>query len=227
MANRELVAAIRTSLMERADPLRAAGAQAYMKSSILSLGVRVPEVRRCVVAAAATFPFETSEQLRATALVLWREAQWREERYAAIDLTGLRLVTKDPLMLPVYEEIIRTGAWWDFVDGVSQRICGLLLAHRAMMTPVMLEWSTDEDFWIRRAAITSQLKAKSATDTDLLRAAIEANLGDPEFFIRKAIGWALREFAKTNPAWVRDFVTEHAGQLSPLSRKEAVRHLNP
>jgi 3-methyladenine DNA glycosylase AlkD len=226
MVNRELVAAIRTMLMERADPVRAAGAQAYMKSSILSLGVRVPEVRRCVVAAAAAFPFESPEQLRETALVLWREAQWREEQYAAIDLTGLRLVARDPLMLPVYEEIIRTGAWWDFVDGVSQRICDLVLAHRAMMTPVLLEWSTDADIWIRRAAITSQLKAKSATDTGLLRAAIEANLGDPEFFIRKAIGWALREFARTNPAWVRDFVMEHAGQLSPLSRKEALRHLN-
>jgi 3-methyladenine DNA glycosylase AlkD len=227
MENRELVAAIRTMLMERADPARAAGSQAYMKSSILSLGVRVPEVRRCVVAAAADFPMGSPEQLRATVLVLWREAQWREEQYAAIDLTGLRLVAKDPLMLPVYEEIIRTGAWWDFVDGVSQRICGLLLAHRALMTPVLLKWSTDEDFWIRRAAITSQLKAKAATDTDLLRAVIEANLDDREFFVRKAVGWALREFAKTNPAWVRDFVTQHAGHLSPLSRKEALRHLNP
>ncbi|GAC1480576.1 MAG: hypothetical protein NVS1B16_11410 [Pseudarthrobacter sp.] len=129
-------------------------------------------------------------------------------------------------MLPVYEEIIRTGAWWDFVDGVSQRICGLLLAHRTEMTSVLLEWSTDDDFWIRRAAITSQLKAKAATDTELLRATIEPNFDHQEFFIRKAIGWALREFAKTNPAWVRDFVTEHAGQLSPLSRKEALRHLN-
>ncbi|MEO8282089.1 MAG: DNA alkylation repair protein [Pseudarthrobacter sp.] len=227
MVNRELVAAIRTMLMERADPARAAGAQSYMKSSIRSLGVRVPEVRRCVVAAAAAFPLESPEQLRATVLLLWREAQWREEQYAAIDLTGLRLVAQDSLMLPVYDEIIRTGAWWDFVDGVRPRICGLLLAHRALMTPLLLEWSTDEDFWIRRAAITSQLKAESATDTDLLRATIEANVGDPEFFVRKAIGWALREFAKTNPAWVRDFVAEHAAQLSPLSRKEALRHLNP
>ncbi|GAC1376311.1 MAG: DNA alkylation repair protein [Pseudarthrobacter sp.] len=226
MENRELVAQIRTMVMERADAARAAGAQAYMKSSTLSLGVRVPEVRRCVVVSAAAFPVESPDQLRATVLVLWREAQWREERYAAIDLTGLRLVTKDLLMLPVYEEIIRTGAWWDFVDGVSQRICGLLLAHRTAMTSVLLEWSTDDDFWIRRAAITSQLKAKAATDTELLRATIEPNLDDQEFFIRKAIGWALREFAKTNPAWVRDFVTEHAGQLSPLSRKEALRHLN-
>ncbi|GAC1599987.1 MAG: hypothetical protein NVS3B6_09650 [Pseudarthrobacter sp.] len=98
MENRELVAQIRTMLMERADPARAAGAQAYMKSSILSLGVRVPEVRRCVVVAAAAFPVESPDQLRATVLMLWREAQWREERYAAIDLTGLRLVAKDLLI---------------------------------------------------------------------------------------------------------------------------------
>ena len=227
MVNRELLAAIRTALMEHADPVRAAGAQAYMKSSILSLGVRVPEVRRLVVAAAAAYPFESPEQLRASVLELWREAQWREERYAAIDLTGLRLVAKEPLMLPVYEEIIRTGAWWDFVDGVSQRIGALLQTHPAMMTPLLRTWSTDEDFWIRRAAITSQLKAKAATDGDLLREVIEPNLADPEFFIRKAIGWALREYAKTNPAWVRDFVAEHGAQLSPLSRKEALRHLNP
>ncbi|MFY9636193.1 MAG: DNA alkylation repair protein [Cellulosimicrobium cellulans] len=227
MVNREVLAAIRTALMEQSDPVRAAGAQAYMKSDILSLGVRVPEVRRLVVAAAAAFPFDSPEQLRATVLELWRSAQWREERYAAIDLTGLRLVAKDPLMLPVYEEIIRTGAWWDFVDGVSQRIGALLQAHRATMAPVLRTWSTDEDFWIRRAAITSQLKAKGATDTGLLREVIEANLADPEFFIRKAIGWALREYAKTNPAWVRGFVAEHGAQLSPLSRKEALRHLNP
>jgi 3-methyladenine DNA glycosylase AlkD len=227
MVNRELLAAIRTALMEQTDPVRVAGAQAYMKSTILSLGVRVPDVRRLVVAAAAAYPFESPEQLRATVLELWREAQWREERYAAIDLTGLRLVAREPQMLPVYEEIIRTGAWWDFVDGVSQRIGALLQSHRAMMTPVLRRWSTDEDFWIRRAAITSQLKAKAATDTGLLREVIEPNLKDPEFFIRKAIGWALREYAKTSPAWVRDFVAEHGAQLSPLSRKEALRHLNP
>ncbi|MET3142902.1 UNVERIFIED_ORG: 3-methyladenine DNA glycosylase AlkD [Arthrobacter sp. UYEF2] len=121
----------------------------------------------------------------------------REERYAAIDLTGLRLVARDQLMLPVYEEIIRTGAWWDFVDGVSDRIGGLLQAHRPMMTDLLLTWSTDQDVWIR----------------------------DPEFFIRKAIGWVLREYAKSEPDWVRDFVAENGTRLSPLSRKEAMRHL--
>jgi 3-methyladenine DNA glycosylase AlkD len=223
--NRELLDTVYAALRERTDPERAAGAQAYMKSSLPSLGVRVPEVRRLTLAAAAAHPFTSAGQLRATVLELWRGSTVREERYAAIDLTGLRLVARDKLMLPVYEEIIRTGAWWDFVDGVSHRIGGLLQAHRPAMTELLLAWSTDQDFWIRRSAITSQLKAKTQTDQALLRAVIEPNLADPEFFIRKAIGWALREYGKTDPDWVRNFVTEKAIQLRPLSRKEALRHL--
>ena len=128
-------------------------------------------------------------------------------------------------MLRVYEEIIRTGAWWDFVDGVSHRIGGLLQAHPRTMTEQLLAWSTDQDFWIRRSAITPQLKARARTDQDLLRAVIEPNLAEPEFFIRKAIGWALRKYAKTDPDWVRHFVLEKGTHLSPLSRKEAMRHL--
>ena len=223
--NDELLAAIRAALHQRADPARAAGAQAYMKSSIPSLGVRVPEVRRLTLAVAADHPFDSVEQLRATVLELWRKATVREERYAAIDLTGLRLSAAAPEMLPVYEEIIRSGAWWDFVDGVADRLCTLLQAHRTMMTSVLLAWSRDGDFWIRRASITAQLKAKAGTDPELLRDVIEANLADPEFFIRKAIGWALREYGKTDPDWVRGFVAGRAGRLSALSRREALRNL--
>jgi 3-methyladenine DNA glycosylase AlkD len=225
MVNREVLSTIRAALMDRADAARGAGAQAYMKSDIPSLGVRVPDVRRLTMAAAATHPFETTDELRATVLELWRQSGVREERYAAIDLTGLKMAAKDLAMLPVYEEIIRTGAWWDFVDGVSQRIGVLLQAHRPATTEVLGNWSTDPDFWIRRAAITAQLKAKDQTDRRLLRTVLEANLADPEFFIRKAIGWALREFGKTDPEWVRTFVDDHRDRLSPLSRREALRNL--
>jgi 3-methyladenine DNA glycosylase AlkD len=86
-------------------------------------------------------------------------------------------------------------------------------------------WASDEDFWIRRAAITSQLKAKSATDQELLAAALDANLADQEFFIRKAIGWTLREYAKTDPQWVRSYVESRRTRLSPLSLREAMKHL--
>jgi 3-methyladenine DNA glycosylase AlkD len=225
MVNRELVDLIRSELRGHADPVRAAGAQAYMKSAMPSLGVRVPEVRRLSAAAARRHPFASADQLRATVLELWRTAGFREERYAAIDLTAGRLVAADLQMLPVYEEIIRQGAWWDFADGVAGRICALLQAHRPEMTAVILGWSTDPDFWIRRASLTAQLKAKAGTDPELLRRVIEVNLADPEFFIRKAIGWALREYAKTAPQWVTDFVAGHEGSLSPLSRREALKNL--
>ena len=226
MANPELIAAIRSRLQEAADPSRAAGAQAYMKSEMPYLGVRVPEVRRIVKAAAAELPPAGVEDLKSTVLALWRGAVCREEQYAAIDLTGLRIVAREPGMLAVYEEIIRNGAWWDLVDPVAHRLGALLQAHREELTPVLRRWSTDKDMWIRRASITAQLGAKSATDAALLATVIEANLGDSEFFIRKAIGWALREYAKTDPDWVRDFVQRHGQELSPLSRKEALRNLS-
>lgn len=222
-ADHALVRAVRDSLRKQADPVRAAGAQAYMKSSLPSLGVRVPEVRHIVASAVRELPPASAGHLRATVLELWRGSGFREERYAAIDLTAVRLVAGDLEMLPVYEEIIRTGAWWDFADRVAGGVCGLLLAHPREMSAVLRGWSRDPQLWIRRAAITSQLKAKKATDTALLAAVIEPNMADPEFFIRKAIGWALREYAKSDPEWVRAFVARHAGALSPLSKKEALR----
>ena len=225
MANAELTSAIRSRLRQAADPARAAGAQAYLKSEMPSLGVRVPEVRRIVRAAAKELPPGSLQELQSAVLELWRGAGWREERYAAIDLTGLRLAAGEWSMLPLYEEIIRTGAWWDLVDGVSHRLCGLLQTHRGDMTPALIRWSTDADFWIRRAAITAQLGAKSATDPALLAAVIEPNLADPEFFIRKAIGWALRDYAATDPDWVRDFAARHGEAMSPLPRREALRKI--
>lgn len=225
MANRELISAIRSGLRAAADPARAAGAQAYLKSEMPSLGVRVPEVRRIVKDAARQLPPGSLPELQSTVLELWRGAGWREERYAAIDLTGLRLAAGEMSMLPLYEEIIRSGAWWDLVDGVSHRLCELLQSHREDMSIVLRRWSTDADFWIRRAAITAQLGAKSATDPALLAAVIEPNLADREFFIRKAIGWALRDYAATDPDWVRAFAARHGEALSPLSRREALRKL--
>ncbi|HEU4667163.1 MAG TPA: DNA alkylation repair protein [Arthrobacter sp.] len=223
--NSQVVSAIRRALHEQADPARGAGAQAYMKSAMPCLGVRVPEVRRIAAAAVAGSPFASAGQLRGTVLELWRNAAAREERYAAIDLTADPLAAGDIFMLPVYEEMIRSGAWWDFVDPIAARLCGLLQANRAEMPAVLLGWSTDPDFWIRRAAILSQLNAKAATDSGLLARILETNMADSEFFIRKAVGWALREYSKTAPAWVSAFVAEHAATLSPLSRREALRRL--
>jgi 3-methyladenine DNA glycosylase AlkD len=154
---------------------------------------------------------------------LWREAAYREERHAAIALTGLPEARGALELLPLHEEMITTGAWWDLVDGVAPRIRDLLLAHPAQLRPVLLDWARSADRWLRRSAVIAQLGAKDRTDTALLTEVIEVNAADPEFFVRKAIGWALRDLAKSDPAWVRRFLTEH--ELSPLSRREAARNL--
>jgi len=227
MHTQELIAGIRASLEAAGDPERARSAQAYMKSDMPSLGVPVPEVRRIAKAAAKASPFASGSELRDAVLRLWREAGAREERYAAIDLTAARLVATDLDMVPVYEEFIRSGAWWDLVDGVSPRIRDLLLAHPDSMAELMLHWAADGDTWVRRAAITSQVGAKARTNRMLLAAVILPNLADSEFFIRKAIGWALREYSKSDPEWVAGFAAEHKERLSPLSYREAVRRLPP
>ncbi|WP_426298050.1 DNA alkylation repair protein [Arthrobacter sp. R-11] len=227
MHKHELIVAIRASLRDAGDPERARSVQAYMKSDMPSLGVPVPEVRGMVKAAAKASPFTSGAELRDTVLRLWRHAGVREERYAAIDLTAARLVAAELEMVPVYEEFIRSGAWWDLVDGVSPRIRELLLAHPDVMAELMLHWAADGDMWVRRAAITSQVGAKDRTNRTLLAAVILPNLGDSEFFIRKAIGWALREYGKSDPDWVAGFVAEHKERLSALSYREAVRRLPP
>jgi 3-methyladenine DNA glycosylase AlkD len=222
-----LVAAVRSGLAELGDPRKAPEMQRYMKSELPYRGVAAPERKAMAKRLFATHVLESRSELCATALTLWREAEYREERYVAIDLTAYRRYAEwqTPELLPVYEEMIVTGAWWDYVDEVANRRIGpLLSAYPAELTPVMHAWATDTDLWKRRTSIICQLMFKSATDTGLLTAAIEANIGDRDFFIRKGIGWALRQFARTEPGWVRSFVDTHP-ELSPLSVREAVKHL--
>lgn len=221
MTAADLVQSIRSALRDEADPELAPAQQAYMKSALPFLGVRVPRVR--AVTRGLAREVTEAAALRGTALVLWREAAYREERYAASALMALRPVRARLDMLDVHEEMIRTGAWWDHVDEVSHRLTETLDAHPAEMAPLLRAWSRDDDFWVRRASIISQLGRRDATDRELLTAVIEPNLADAEFFIRKAIGWALRELGKTDPAWVRAFVESH--ELSPLSHREALKLL--
>jgi len=194
-----------------------------MKSAMPFLGVRVPDVRR--LSREAARGVTDADELREAALDLWRGPEYREERYAAQALTALRPLRGRLDMLDVHEEMIRTGAWWDHVDEVAHRLADLLDAHPAELAVELRVWADDEDFWIRRAAIIAQLQRKDRVDHALLSDVIEANLGEDEFFIRKAIGWALRDHARADPDWVRAFVDAHP-DLSPLSRREALKHLS-
>jgi 3-methyladenine DNA glycosylase AlkD len=201
--------------------------QAYMKSSMPYRGVAMPVVRAQTRHLAAERPFTRTQALRDTALELWRNAEFREERYAATELTGTALARRlqSPDLLGLYREMIVTGAWWDLVDPISQRVGVLLLGWPEQIRPAVQVWTVDEDRWLRRASVICQLKARDQTDVALLTDAIRASVTDRDFFLRKAIGWALRAYAVTDPGWVQDFVHTHENELSPLSKREALRHL--
>lgn len=225
--NTAFLAALGPALDAGAIPEKAAGMAAYMKSAMPYKGIPSPMVRKTVRDLSRVNPFANAAQLRATVVELWTVATHREERYCAIMLTDSKLGRGEPGLLSFYATVIGTGQWWDYVDSVAPRLCELLQKDRAGMDPLLREWSVHPNFWFRRAAIIAQLPAKSATDTKLLAEVIEPNLADKEFFIRKAIGWALRQHAKTDPEWVRSFVAAQGERLSPLSRREALKHLQP
>ena len=161
-------------------------------------------------------------------LALWRGAQHREERYVAMRLCQHRknkaFQTLDAL--PMYEEMIVTGAWWDFVDELaSHAIGGLLEAYPRELKKAMRAWSRSPDLWKRRTSILCQLRFGDAIDLELLFACIEPSLSSKEFFLRKAIGWALRQLARTHPDAVVRYVGEHEATLSGLSKREALKHV--
>jgi len=226
-ADDQLVKAIRAGLAERADPVKAPAMRAYMKSAMPFRGVAKPERALLLKRVLTDHILPDRVNYSATVLELWRTAEFREERYAAIDLSGHRAYRRwqDPDLVPMYEEMIVSGAWWDYVDELAiRRIGPILRTDRGRVTPIMLAWAADHDLWRRRTAIICQVGAKEDTDTDLLTRAIEPAIAEPEFFLRKGIGWALRDYAKTAPDWVRSFVDDHP-RLSGLSRREALKHI--
>jgi 3-methyladenine DNA glycosylase AlkD len=186
--------------------------QAYMKSDMPFLGVPAPAVGRV-----AREQLAGLEDWRPAVLELWRGAEYREERYAALWL--LRRHARDA-DLPLCEELVVTGAWWDHVDSVA-RVVGALLPGIA---DDVRRWARDGNLWKRRVSIICQLGRKGDTDLDLLTECVEANAADREFFVRKAIGWALRDYAWHDPRWVAAYVDAHP-ELSPLSRREATKNL--
>jgi 3-methyladenine DNA glycosylase AlkD len=201
--------------------------QAYMKSTMPYYGVTSPQVDAVCKKVFAENPFASCAEWEAAILELWRGARFREERYAAIRLVSLKRHREcwSPDLMPMLEEMIVSGAWWDYVDALAQVVGELLRSHPKKIRPVMRAWSQDANLWRRRVSIICQLSFKRETDLELLYANIEPNLADRDFFIRKAIGWALRQYAWTDPKEVARYVREHAEQLSGLSRREALKNI--
>jgi 3-methyladenine DNA glycosylase AlkD len=229
LTQRLLVDAVRKGLAARADPAKAPQMQAYMKSPLPYRGVPTPTLR-IICREAFCFPrLATFAAWRATVLELWRGAAYREERYAAIELCGHRFYRGFQTLaaLPLYEEMVVTGAWWDYVDVIAiHRLGELLRRFPAPMTAAMRRWSRSRDVWKRRSAILCQLSFKQDANLELLYECIERAMDEREFFLRKAIGWALREYAKTDPDEVVRYVRMHHARLSPLSRREALRRVS-
>jgi 3-methyladenine DNA glycosylase AlkD len=227
---RALITDIRKTLAACADAKRAPAMQAYMKSAMPYHGISAVPMRKACKQVFARHPLPSFAAWRDAVLGLWRGATHREQRYAAIELAGARAYREHRTLaaLPVFEEMIESGAWWDLVDGIATHLIGdLLREHPAQMKRTLLRWARGKDLWKARSAILSQIGFKHDTDLAFLYACIEPSLGSDEFFLRKAIGWALRQYAWTDPDEVVRYVREHHDRLSGLSRREALKNVKP
>lgn len=154
----------------------------------------------------------------------WQQEE-REFQYIAADYIQAMQPYLKKEDINHLKKLITTKSWWDSVDALVKRV-GYLAKQYPELKAILLEWSESDNIWLKRTSIISQLNMKEETDTDLLKQAIINNLGSREFFVNKAIGWALRDYAKTNEEWVREFLLTYEPALSPLSLREATKHIN-
>jgi len=221
---------LRARFEEGADAKRAKQQQAYMKSELPFFGVRGPEVRKITKELAKPLTFESFDEFERFVRFIWSNASRREERYAALTLLDLKQTRVFQTMgaVPLYAFLISDGAWWDVVDEVANhRFVKLLEDDRDAMVKVLRRWSKLKDLWLRRAAIITQVQRHEETDLALMFELIEPAIHEKEFFLRKAIGWALRSAGKEFPREIRAYVDENSERLSGLSKREAEKSLSP
>lgn len=207
-----------------ADPVRARSAAAYLKHVAPLLGIPAPRRRalsRTVLEGTAR-PRETD--CAAIALRCWALPE-REYHYFAADYLRRHVARCSSGFVPVLRHLVTTEPWWDTVDTLAVHVAGPLVAADPELRRTMDEWIEDDDLWVVRTALLHQLRFKEATDAHRLFAYCLRRADHPDFFIRKAIGWCLREYAKTAPQAVRDFVDDARDRLAPLSVREATKHL--
>jgi 3-methyladenine DNA glycosylase AlkD len=221
----DVVAFVQSALAERADPEKAEGMQAYMKTDMLFYGVQKPGRTQILRRIKREYAPQTHHEYVTLATALW-ELPHREEKYLAQGVATMFAEFIVPDSMPLYVRFIREGAWWDFVDETATHmIRELVLDYPEETWPTVDLWNDDEDMWLRRVSIICQIGAKERTDADRLFRFCRARMHEKEFFIRKAIGWALREYAKTDARAVADFVAIHREELSGLSFREATKHI--
>jgi len=213
---------IKKAFEENRDSENAIAMSKYMRDMFKYYGIPTP-LRKSIYK-------ELLKKEKASSIIDWElldicyEDEYREFQYFVMDYLSLvqkRLTYDD---IPKIKRYIKTKQWWDTIDGFD-RIIGNIAFSDSRINDLMLEWSKDDDIWVRRIAIDHQLSRKDKTDADLLGKIIINNLESKEFFINKAIGWSLRDYSKTNPNWVRDFIIKHKDKMDKLSIKEASKYI--
>jgi 3-methyladenine DNA glycosylase AlkD len=219
-----LVARLVETYGSAADPVRAASMRAYMRDQFPFLGLPTPERRALSRQVLAGVPAPDEDGLRTVALACW-ELPEREYQYFACDLLARHAARCTPGFLPTVEALVTTRSWWDTVDRLAADVTGEIVLRYPAAVSTMDTWLGSDNLWLARTALLHQLRYKGRTDTDRLFRYCLARAGHRDFFIRKAIGWALRQYAWTDPEPVREFVAAHRGVLSPLSVREALKNL--
>jgi 3-methyladenine DNA glycosylase AlkD len=217
----EVAGRLRSAFETEADAEWAVGAAAYMRDQFPFLGIRTPARRRLAKEALAGLPPLTESQLTDSARALWQQPE-REFQYAGCDLLSKHVGVTGPGFIDVVHELVVTKAWWDTVDALAAHTAGPLVRRHPELTAVMDDWVRSDDIWVARTAILHQLTYRDDTDGDRLFAYCRRRAGDSEFFIRKAIGWALRTYAAREPDRVAEFLRD-TPSLSPLSIREATK----
>jgi 3-methyladenine DNA glycosylase AlkD len=228
---KKAVKLVQSELQKSSNTAKAVEMQGYVRSEMPMYGV----MKKNRTTTEKILYGILKEECNPLTLPLYRdlvETLWnlphREEKYLAIEMAihHKKCIVMDNL--PLYERMLREDfMWWDLVDPIAVNLIGPLTKdHRDTMEPILQNWIRDEDcMWIRRAAILAQLKHKQETNQELLFHFCWQRMHEKEFFIRKAIGWSLREYSKTHPEAVREYLIEHKDRLPGLSYREASRIL--
>ena len=220
-----ITSAYRQALAAAADPDKASGMQSYMKSTMPYRGVTAPVAREIQRNLFKQYPLNGLIELERVVRELW-QADYREERYGAIALARRYQSLHTLELLPLFRMMIVSGAWWDYVDAIAAYLIGgLLKNHPVEMKMELKRWIRDEDLWIRRTAILSQLNFKESVDEKMLFDFCNRCLSEESFWIRKATGWALRQHARVAPDAVRAFIDQNSERMSNLTKREAAKHL--
>lgn len=220
-----LVACVSAEFEAQHNPERSQSMAAYMKNLFPFWGIPAPQQTKIAKQVYAPLKSWVNEDwLTQAGLLLYQQAQ-REYHYFAVDLLSRFSDRLSPTAMPTVEQLVVTHSWWDTVDGIASHVVGSLARRFPELVPTLDHYSIHPNFWLRRTAILHQLSYKQQTDPDRLFQYCTSNAESKEFFIRKAIGWALREYAKTDSAAVIDYVWQHRHQLANLSKREALKHL--